>query len=113
MRKRDYPKIMFIGLELWRLYWFRKIPKGEDKKTVGLCDPSDKTIHVKYGQSDYETLRTYIHEVIHAIQDEYNIKFHKNPTKDHEIVEKLEIAITHFIWVNFLVNNTTCDMDAE
>lgn len=39
---------------------------------LGLCDPQARTITIKLGQSDTETIKTFIHELIHAIECEWD-----------------------------------------
>ena len=95
---RDYSKTYIVKDELWELRFTRRIrdrKRPDDAKTLGLCDPSEKIIQIRLSQSKYETLRTFVHEFIHAAEEEYD--FHLTEKE----VEKLACAIVHFLITNF------------
>jgi len=93
-KTREYPDSVIIKDEIWSIRFCRSVP-DEEPSTVGLCDPSEKTLWIKLGQGRYETFRTFIHEVTHAIEDEYDF------TLRHEHVEKIELGFAAFIVINF------------
>jgi hypothetical protein len=69
---RKYPREVRVKDETYQVKFVRKI-KGE-RSTLGECDPESRTIRIKLGQSLAETFATFIHEVLHAIEFEYEIK---------------------------------------
>lgn len=96
---RAYPPRLRIGDREYRLRFVRSIRgcrKGDVKgSTLGLYDPNRVEILVKRGLSADETLKTIIHEALHAIEDEYDIPL------PHESVYKLEEALFDFFAANF------------
>ena len=89
---KQYPKTVMIGESEWSVKFFRK--KKGAANTSGLCDPSTKTIWLKQGQAHTELMSTYIHECIHAFEDEYDCKI------PHKTVYMLENAIMNFLFAN-------------
>ena len=86
---RSYPTYLMIKGEPWDIKFVRKIPDGEKAKnaTLGLCDPGDKCIYIKLKEPPNETFKTLVHEVLHAIEDEYCISV------PHAVIYKFEEAI--------------------
>lgn len=73
----------------------RKIPTHGNTKhsvTLGLCDPSDKTIYIKTGLPYQLKIDTAVHEIIHAIEHEYDFEL------DHRHVYILGEALAK-VWV--------------
>lgn len=92
-RKRDYPKSLNIGHEDYRILFVRKI--GKSNRTLGLCDPTNHTLQIRCRQTPLETLKTLAHEVLHAIEDEYDIEI------PHALIYILEQALVDFFIQNF------------
>jgi len=88
----QYPNCLLIKDCVWQLKFCRQIESGSD---VGACEPNTKTIYNAIDQSRSEKFYTLIHEVIHAIEDEYGFKLR------HSAVEKLERGVGDFILENF------------
>lgn len=82
-----------VGQETYSLKYVPSV-LGE-KNTLGLCDPNEKELQIKVGQTRSQLLRTFIHEIIHAIEDEYDFEL------DHAHVDKLERGIADFLMMNF------------
>lgn len=55
----------------YEVVWVDNFP---DSKTLGECRPSTRQIAINKNQSNTEKLRTTLHEIIHAIAIENNIK---------------------------------------
>jgi len=89
---KQYPKTIIVGETEWQIKFFRN--KKGLKNTSGLCDPSTNIIWLKQGQSHTELMSTYIHEVIHAFEDEYDCKM------PHKMVYMLENATMNFLFAN-------------
>jgi hypothetical protein len=94
---RKYPKEVLVNDELWAIKFCRKIPERHYGREViwGLCDPSNLTIYIKYGQSREQTFSTLVHELLHAIEHSWNIAIDR--TNDHPKVYKLECAIVQIL----------------
>jgi hypothetical protein len=86
-----YAREWIINGEHWQLKFANHI----DKDTLGICDPSDKTITIKRGLDKVELLKTAIHEIIHSFELEYKFNL------KHAHVYKLEDAIVDFVFNNF------------
>lgn len=89
----EYPKEVFIKGSVWKLFFKRCIDNNQDD--LGLCDASEKELFIKLGQIPRERLATFIHELIHAFEEEYDFDL------PHPIVYKLEKAIVAFLLDNF------------
>jgi hypothetical protein len=89
----EYPKEIKIGDEVYQIKFVNKV-FGE-ARTAGMCDPEKRIIHIKRGQSLTETFNTFVHEVLHAFEFEYNIRI------SHRAVYKLERAISDLLMCNF------------
>lgn len=88
---RVYQKDLLINDEWWEIQFKKKMPKG----VVGLCHSDTRVIEIKLGQTRTETLSTMVHEVLHAMEAEYDIKV------PHKAIYGFERAITKFLMDNF------------
>jgi hypothetical protein len=88
--QRGYANTWLVKDQLWDLKFCRKIPED----SLGITDPSTKTVYVKQKQDRRELFFTFIHEMLHTIEDEYGFDL---PHKD---VYLLEEAIGRFILDN-------------
>lgn len=91
MKQKHFPRELVIKDDIWKVRFVRKISDN----TLGLCDPSEKTIYIKQGQSYQERLDTFLHEVVHAINFEYNFEI------KHNHVYKLAEAMAKIYIENF------------
>lgn len=87
----QYPNTMLVGDSVWSIKFVRDI-EGSD--AYGACDPQCKTIYIEMGQTRYQTLCTFLHELIHAIEIEYGF------TIRHSILNKLELALASLLTEN-------------
>jgi hypothetical protein len=90
----QYPKTIEVRDEVYQVRIVGHIP-GEEKGTFGLCDPAERIIWLRKGQSRKGLMRTFIHELLHAIESEYNVKL------KHKRINILEGAIVDFLVDNF------------
>lgn len=65
---------------------------GED--ILGLCDPENKQITLKIDQTKTEMLKVYLHEVVHAMNFEFEIGITEAQTL------KLETAVYKLLKLN-------------
>lgn len=79
-------KIKIRGRVFYQVVWAETIKDNPD--TMGLAEPNEKTIYLKLGMSDTETMKTLIHEVIHAIEFEW----------DQPIPHKITYTLEEGIW---------------
>jgi len=88
-------KIKIKGRVFYQVVWSQSI-KG-DPETLGLAEPNEKTIYLKFGMSESETMKTLIHEIIHAIEFEWDCPI------PHKITETLEEGIWKVLKLNGLL----------
>jgi len=95
---RCYPKHWQIKDDIWTLKFVRKIPfcGGEDVR--GLNDPGSMTIYIQLKLSRKETLMTFFHEVIHAIEFSHDLPDKKEYTyRDmHQMIHDVEKHLAEF-----------------
>ncbi len=91
IKRNQYPKDLHIGTEIWAVKFVRKL--GKD--VVGEADPSEKEIRILCGQSREDTLKTFCHEILHALEMEYDIPV------EHKLIYALEDPIYHLLRDNF------------
>lgn len=68
----------------------RSLPSG----TLGECAHDIKHLRIGQKQSRYQILVTFLHELIHAIEDEYEVEI------PHSLVDVLDCALAHFLVSN-------------
>jgi len=90
----EYPKEIKVGRHKYKLQFVAKMPK-EGKDCDGLCDLTNRVIYIKESLSYTEVFNTLVHEVLHAVAEEYNIKL------THKAVYQLEAALSDLILTNF------------
>lgn len=95
-RKKDLAGEWIIGDAVWSVAFTKVIKYGKDNKgIVGLTDYSNNSIQIKTNQSKVETLSTFVHEILHAMDEEHKLKL------THEQIYGLEEAIMNFLASNF------------
>lgn len=85
-----YPKKIYVGMEIYRVIFTDKI------NCFGETDPEKRTIKLKKGMSPRSTLTTFIHELLHAIEFESDIKI------KHKQIYELEAGIFELLVDNFI-----------
>jgi len=94
--KKDFVGEWIIGEYTWSVSFVKSIEYGpRNKHLVGITDYYNKSIQLKTKEPKLDTYSTFIHELIHAIDDEYEINL------DHDQVYKLEEAMMKFMLANF------------
>lgn len=88
-----YPREIRIGDDVYKVKFVTRI--GPSRKILGLCDPANHTIRIRTGQSPEETLKTFIHEILHAIEFSREVKL------SHELVYQLEQCLYDVLVDNF------------
>ena len=93
-----YPERLRIGDVYYRIRFVKsirgcKLPVGKNA-TIGLCDEHRREILIRKGLSEDETLKTLLHELLHAMEFEYQIKI------PHQSVYQYEEAIFDFLCAN-------------
>lgn len=92
LKKREYPKEIYIGGSVYKIKFVRTVLR--DHGNAGCCDPEKKEIRIKYGQSPKETFSTFVHECIHALEFEHDLRI------SHKLVYQLELAVMDFLMQN-------------
>lgn len=90
----QYPTEYHVGSETYCLKLVSKIPDS-CSNTVGLTDSGKKMIYIRKGLSKAQFFRTLIHELLHAIEIELEIKVR------HKEIYKLEKGIADMLLMNF------------
>lgn len=94
-RHRDIPRLLWIDETLWRVEFARKpLQHYDGESCVGLCDTETNTIHLSMKLGAEERLATFIHELIHAVEDEYGF------VVDHRVVDRLAKAFARLLLDN-------------
>lgn len=91
--KRSYSGTYMIGDYQWEVKRKKVFPDGWDNH-VGLCDPAEQEILLLQSMNKVETLFCFIHEILHAVDEEYKIKL------THKQIYQLEEAIGNFLIAN-------------
>ena len=97
-RAKDYPKTINVKDEVYQVRLVARIP-GEDRTVEGMCDDGAKIIWIRKDQSPRGLMRTFIHELAHALDGEYSIRLR------HAQVYRLEEALEAFLTDNFIADN--------
>ena len=93
---KDYPKSIKITSEVeYQIKFVKRIEGAEDEEVFGEINLDDKVILIKRKQAPEEMFKTFIHEVFHAFEEEYNIKM------SHTAIRKLESAVFNLLFMNF------------
>lgn len=85
-----YPKFINVNDERYEIRMVKRIP-GEKRADCGLCDDGRKIIWIRKTQSPMGLFRTFLHEILHAIECEHSIRI------KHEQVYALELAFSALI----------------
>lgn len=93
MKVRDIPKHILVGNETYDIV-FKKTVDGDDT-VFGSCDSGEKEIVIKIGLNPIDRAETLIHEIMHALEFEYNLDI------PHALIHKLERPIRKLITDNW------------
>lgn len=99
LRMAQYPREIRIpcrdgGTQVYAVRWVSKKSRKLPKDTIAHCHPGDYVIRIKRGLGRAETFKSFIHEVLHAIEFEYPIKI------KHKVIYELEDAIFRLLQLN-------------
>lgn len=89
---KKYPKNLHIGTEL---YTIKLVKKFDQPDVLGECDDTKKEIRILASLGSVEMFKTFLHELCHAVDFEYNLKL------KHKQVYKLEEALLKLLVENF------------
>ena len=93
-KRSQYPKEALVHNECYAISFVNKMsesPTGD----AGECDEINKYIRINRKLSAGETFYTFIHELLHAADQEYKIKL------THRQIYKLEQAIGDYFLTNY------------
>lgn len=98
-RISDYPKELRIGDETYRVKFVPtmryRTKRGGHRINYGVCYPDTREIHISRGVGRELAFKTFLHEVLHAFEYEYDL-----PIK-HSLVYLLEDPLARFFLDNF------------
>lgn len=88
----DYHGMQFqVGSEVYKVRVMRKV---DDEQTAGACDDKKKVIYLAAWQGSINGFSTLIHELLHAIEREYDAKI------PHHKLHRIEAGIFDFLMQN-------------
>ena len=90
---KDYPREIYVKDITYQIRYVNTI-KGK-KRLLGLCDDDAKIIWVRKTQSPRGIFRTLLHELLHAIEYEYDVLL------KHNRIGVLEVALEALLTDNF------------
>jgi hypothetical protein len=96
LKLKDYPRQIQVGDSLWSVKFKRDLGQTETRITWGLCCPAEQTIYIRLGQTQKERLKTFLHELLHAIEEEYGFEV------PHQLIHRLEDPLARFLMDNYL-----------
>jgi hypothetical protein len=76
---------------VYELVW---VDEFADPDTLGECRPWASQIAIKNGQSDKQEMKTFLHEMLHALCEERGIKV------SHRAIYQLEDALFYILFHN-------------
>lgn len=100
-RERDFPKTVRIKDTEYDVVFFNRKDAhkhGMDEDWRGYACQHEKAILVRRGQDHQNRLATFVHEILHAIEFEYQVKI------PHALIYKLEDPLTSLILDNLLTS---------
>jgi len=98
-RIRDYNNTHWVvGDEVYKCTVHKKLPLKNNGEAFGLCDQAKKKIKLAAWQGKIEGLRTLLHELLHAVEQEYQI------TLNHETLDIVSIAIADILIMNGFID---------
>jgi hypothetical protein len=80
------PKKLLIGSKRYKIV-SRPRAWGEENKAYGMIHYNKDLIEFDRGQNPEELVDTLIHEVLHAVAEEYNVKF-KSSQQEESVVSE-------------------------
>ncbi len=87
---RDFPKLITVNKAIYHITFFTKLTQDDH----GFCDADSKIIGLSRNQTRKEMFSTLVHEVIHALEAEYNLPIgHARINKIEEVIIDL---LSHF-----------------
>lgn len=91
---KRYPRQVRVRRAVYEIRMVKRIP-GYKCNILGLCDTSERVIYIRNDLSRKNLLKTFIHEILHAIEEEYNLRI------AHSLIHSLETPIFNFLKGNF------------
>jgi hypothetical protein len=95
MKRNHYPTSMKVGKSTYKVELAPFIEEGEGKITRGYCCTKRKTIVLLATLSEAELFSTFIHELLHAIEHEHDVRI------KHSLVYAMEGPISEVLKKNF------------
>ncbi len=95
MKVKDYPKSLIVKDASYSVKFVRKFPPRAGAGSLdGYCCYESQTIYLRLGQKKTERLSTAIHEVLHALDVEWDIGL------THPQIYRLEEALLRLLGDN-------------
>lgn len=94
MRVKDIPKKIWINENEWTIRFVKVV--DNNVKFLGCCNWETKEIFIKIGLNPKERAMTLVHELLHALEFEYDLSI------DHALIYRLERPIYNLVYDNFI-----------
>lgn len=85
------PSTIKIKRANWNIVFTNTMDFGPDMSVYGLCDPKTRTLFIKKGLTERQTLITLVHEILHALESDCDIDL------GHRIINKIDFVIADLI----------------
>lgn len=97
LKKRFYPEKIKVGNTYYTLELVPFIEEKNGEVTRGYHYPDEKKILLLSTLSQKDLFSTFIHECLHAIEEEHNIKIR------HKLIYAIEEPLANLIHDNFYI----------
>lgn len=97
------PRLLIIRGAHWHVVVTRTMNVSEGEDILGLCDPSLRTIYIKKQQTKRQQMATLVHEILHAMEFEYDFNL------THKVIGKIENPVADFIRDNLYLFTAKTD----
>ncbi len=88
--QRDYPREIMIRGSIWKIKFVRRL----GPKFCGECDLAEKEILIAQKLKPAIRMETFIHEVLHAFEEEYKLRL------PHKLIYALEKPLCNLLIEN-------------
>lgn len=92
-KKKNYPKKLFIGGDEYKVQFVKRF---KESNTMGYTDAGLKVIRLSEKLTPEEMFKTFIHEVLHAIEFSHPVEI------KHRTIYELSDALYDFFECNFI-----------
>jgi len=85
------PRQLLVKDQIYSVRFVKNLPDEIKGTTIGLCCAETQTIYIKQGLSKAERVSTFFHELLHAIEFEFEFDM------PHKLIYRLEGPLAQVI----------------